>query len=118
MIWLTRLVHLEGTATHWLGPSGLPLLRSGEKWWTDSATGKLKKRPAALKIVSCATEQQAALLNREAANLRAMSWQEEEGRQISVPFAPLLFDQFRDGDTRQGTLAMRWVFQARLRPHS
>ena len=109
MIQLTSLLHLEGTATHWLGPSRLPLLHSSEKWWTDSDTGKLKKRPAALKVVPSATEQQATLLSREAANLRAMSWQEEEGRQISVPYAPLLFDQFRDGDTRQATLAMRWV---------
>ena len=90
----------------------MDLLHSAEKWWIDCTTGKLKKRPAALKVVPCATEQQSALLDREGANLRAMSWQEEDGRQLSVPYAPTLFDQFKDGDSCQGTLAMRLVLQA------
>ena len=88
------------------------MLHSAEKWWVDSATGKVKKRPAALKVVPCTTQQQLALLDREADNLRAISWQDEEGRQVSVSYAPALFDQFKDGDSCQGTLAMRWALQA------
>ena len=90
----------------------MPLLHSAEKWWSDPSTGKLKKRPAALKVVPCATEEQLGLLNREADNLRTVSWQDEEGRHASLPYAPSLYDQFKDGDSCQGTLAMRWALPA------
>ena len=68
--------------------------------------GKLKKRAAALKVVPCSTEQQRALLEREAANLRALT-REEEGRKITATFAPAFYEQFVDVQRGQGILAMR-----------
>lgn len=78
----------------------------------DSATGKVKKRPAALKIVPCTTMEQRALLEREAANLRALSSQD-----VAVPYAPTLFDTCIsvNDDSCQGTLAMRCVCHAKPR---
>lgn len=37
-----------------------------------------------------------------------MAW-EEEGRLVSVPYAPMLFDDFKSNNGRQGILAMRSV---------
>ena len=81
----------------------------------DSVTGRLKKRPVALKVVPCNTVQQRALLDREADNLRALNSQ-----QVAVPYAPVLFDQYAggDGDICQGTLAMRYVLHAKSRRES
>lgn len=91
------------------------LFHSAEKWWIDGATGKVKKRPAALKVVPCTTVEQRALLDREADNLRALSSQ-----QVAVPYAPVLFDLCvsGDGDNCQGTLAMRCVLHAKPRRES
>ena len=79
---------------------------SAEKWMVDSSTGKVRKKPAALKLVPCATPQQAALLDREAANLRAMQWQTPEGHWVTLPYAPGLLDSVRQTDSGEGMIAM------------
>ena len=81
------------------------MLCSAEKWHFDVSTGKTKKRALALKVVPCSTEQQRALLEREAANLRSLV--REEGRHNSPTFAPLYLDHFTDVQSGQGILAMR-----------
>ena len=79
---------------------------SAEKWSTDAATGKLRKQAAALKVLPCETEQQRALWDREACNIRAMGWK-EGGCQVAVPYAPVLHNVFEDVQSRQGIIAMR-----------
>ena len=64
-----------------------------------------------MKVVPCVTQQQAALLDREAANLRAMQQQTQQGRQVTAPYAPALLDVFRQTANGQGMLAMRSVCQ-------
>ncbi|KAL3151514.1 hypothetical protein ABBQ38_012513 [Trebouxia sp. C0009 RCD-2024] len=92
-----------------IGSGGQGTVHYAEKWSVDSSNGRVKRRPAALKVVPCATQQQAALLDREAANLRAMQQQTQEGRQVTVPYAPALLDVVRQTEGGQGVLAMSLV---------
>ncbi|KAL3155171.1 Cyclin-dependent kinase 6 [Trebouxia sp. C0010 RCD-2024] len=104
-------------AYHWpadptlrqIGSGGQGTVHYAERWSVDSTNGRVKKRAAALKVVPCATQQQAALLDREAANLRALQWQSMEGHQVTAPYAPALLDVVQQTAGGQGILAMSLV---------
>ncbi|KAL3159335.1 serine threonine protein kinase [Trebouxia sp. C0010 RCD-2024] len=104
-------------AYHWpadptlrqIGSGGQGTVYYAEKWLVDSTSGRVKKRAAALKALPCATQQQAALLDREATNLRALQGQSKEGHQVTAPYAPALLDVFQHTATGRGFLAMSLV---------
>ena len=103
---------VEQPSATWKGHELQPLtlaflLHSAEKWSVHTSSGKVKKKPAALKVVPGTTQQQKAWLNREAANLQAMQWQTPEGHQATLPYAPALLDLVKQTDIGEGILAMR-----------
>ncbi|KAL3151550.1 hypothetical protein ABBQ38_012545 [Trebouxia sp. C0009 RCD-2024] len=92
-----------------IGSGGQGTVFYAERWSVDSINGRVKKRAAALKVVPCTTQQQAALLHREAANLQAMQQQTREGRQVTAAYALALMDVFTQSASGQGMLAMSLV---------
>lgn len=95
------------------------LLCSVEQWCFDDK-GHLLRRFMVVKLSAYDTSHQVALFDRQAQDLKDLSWKDEKGYCRSEAFAPTFFDVLRDpqGATdRKGRLFMRYLIMSICNVH-